>query len=205
MLTFVPEALDSGDAYRLFSSLIVPRPIAWVSTISPGGSLNLAPFSFFNAVSSDPPIIMFSLEPREGVEKDTLRNVRATGEFVLNVVDAALARAMVLSSEEFPFGVSEYHAAGLEVAASVDVRPPRVASAPAALEARVTQILPVLESDSTMVFGLIVRYHIRPDLLGRGYEVDPLSLRPLARLGSGRFARIREAWRMEEFGDLSTP
>jgi flavin reductase (DIM6/NTAB) family NADH-FMN oxidoreductase RutF len=180
----------------------VPRPIAWVSTLCPDGSPNLAPFSFFNGVSSTPLVVMFSISSRDGEDKDTLRNARATGEFVLNVVNAELVGAMYESSQDYAYGTSEFDAAGLATLPSIDVRPPRVARAPVAMEARVTQIIPVQDSDSTMVLGRIVRFHVRRDLLSPRFYVDPVALCPIARLGGGKFARIQEALSAEQFDGL---
>jgi flavin reductase (DIM6/NTAB) family NADH-FMN oxidoreductase RutF len=139
-ISIVPDDLAARDAYRLMTSVIVPRPIAWVSTVGIDGTLNLAPFSFYCPVSGKPPTVMFSLGLRADQPKDTLRNVQETGEFVLNVVDESLAEPMNETAGEWPYEVDEFALAGLAAAPSVDVRPPRVAIAPVAMEARVTQI-----------------------------------------------------------------
>lgn len=191
-----PREVHGRDAYRLASSIVVPRPIAWVSTVGLNGSVNLAPFSFFNLVASRPPVIAVSFSPRAGVEKHTLRNCRETGEFVVNVVDNDLAEAMNLTSKNCEYGVNEFDIANLEQAPSVAVRPPRVARAPAALEAKVTQIIPVEGTTSVMVLGLVVRVHVREGLLGPDLTVDPELLRPVGRLGRSEYATLGEVFSM---------
>mgnify|MGYP005846047455 CR=1 FL=1 len=201
MLSLAPDDMDRRDAHRLMLSLVVPRPIAWVSTLGADGTLNLAPYSFFNGVSGDPPIVMIAVSGRSarsgGGVKDTLRNAQETGEFVVNLVDETLAAAMNLTAGEWDYTVDEFALAGLEPAPSVDVRPPRVAAARAAMEARVHQIIPVAGTTSTMVLGRIVRYHFREDLLRPDGLVDAARLQPLARLGGPEYARLGEIFAME--------
>src|SRR5512139_3828236 len=127
LISIVPTDLHPRDAYRLLISVVIPRPIGWASTIGADGSLNLAPFSFFNAVSNMPLTVMISVGQRTGHPKDTLRNARETGEFVINIVNAELAEAMNQTSGEWPYDVNEFDRAGVTPAPSVDVRPPRVA------------------------------------------------------------------------------
>ena len=128
-VSFKSDDLPNRDTYRLLVSVVVPRPIAWVSTQGVDGIPNLAPFSFFNAVGGNPPTLMFSVSQRAGQAKDTLRNVQETGEFVVNVVDLALAEAMAYTSGEWIYEVDEFEMARLETAPSVEVKPPRVAAA----------------------------------------------------------------------------
>src|SRR5512139_1885777 len=124
------------------SSVIVPRPIASISTISTNGKPNLAPYSFFNAVSGSPLTIMFAAaRHKDGRPKDTLRNAQETGEFVVNIVDEDLAQAMNQTAGEYAYGIDEFEMAGLETAPSIDVRAPRVALAPVAMEARLAQVI----------------------------------------------------------------
>ncbi len=187
-----PNELSSRDAYRLLISVVIPRPIAWVSTIGADGSLNLAPFSFFNGVSGSPPTVMFSVGRRSGQAKDTLRNVQETGECVVNLADRALAEAMVRTAGEWEYEVSEFEMAGLETVPSALVKPPRVAQAPIAMEARVSQIVPVEGTPSTMVVGRVVRFHIREGLLLPKGTVDPVKFDPVARLGSADYTTLGE-------------
>jgi len=190
MLSIVPEDLPPRDAYRLMLSVVAPRPIAWVSTIGADGTLNLAPFSFFNGVGGTPPTIMFSVGQRKGKTKDTLRNVQETGEFVVNIVSEELAEAMNITSGEWNYELNEIELAGLETTPSIDVKPPRVASTPVAMEAKVTQIVPVVGTTSTMVLGKILRYHIRDELVRPNGLVDATLVRPIARLGGDEYSTI---------------
>jgi flavin reductase (DIM6/NTAB) family NADH-FMN oxidoreductase RutF len=189
-ISIVPDELHPRDAYRLMISVVVPRPIAWLSSMGADGTLNLAPFSFFNAVGGTPPVVMVSIGRRADQPKDTLRNLQETGEFVVNIVDETLATHMNHTSGDWPYGTSEFELAGLTTAPSVDVRPPRVAEAPVALEARVTQIVPVNDTSYTIVLGRVLRYHIREDLLRPNGTVDTMLLKPIARLSGDEYATI---------------
>ena len=191
-----PATLEPRDAYRLFASVVVPRPIAWVSTVGLDGARNLAPFSFFNAVGGIPPTVMFSVSARAGQPKDTLRNVRDTGEFVLHIVDEAIAEQMNRTSGEWPYEVDEFERAGLTAIASAVVRPPRVATAAVAMEGKVTQIVPVEGTQYTMVLGRIVRFHVRAGLIRASGLVDASALRPVARLGGDEYVTAGEVFEM---------
>lgn len=189
MLEFDPAALGAKDTYFLLTALVVPRPIAWVSTVDAQGRTNLAPYSYFNACSGNPPIVHFtSTSP-----KHSLANARATGEFVVNVVSDELQEPMRISSAEWPQGVSEFEMAGLEAAPSAVVRPPRVARAKAAMECRVRQILTM--GEGTMVFGDVVRFHVSPSVRVRE-RVDMARLRPVGRLAALDYATIGEVTRL---------
>jgi flavin reductase (DIM6/NTAB) family NADH-FMN oxidoreductase RutF len=196
LISIVPSELDPRDAYRLLISVVVPRPIGWTSTIGTDGSLNLAPFSFFNAVSNAPLTVMISAGQRKGQPKDTLRNARETGEFVINIVNEELAVAMNESSGEWAYGVNEFDRAGVTPAASSDVKPPRVAEAPIALECQVTQIVPVIDTTYTMILGRVVRFHLRSDLLRPNGQVDAALLKPLARLSGDEYAALGRVFEM---------
>lgn len=191
-----PASLDPRDAYRLFASVVVPRPIAWVSTVGADGTRNVAPFSFFNAVGGNPPTVMFSIGARSGQPKDTLRNARETGEFVVHIVDEALAERMNRTSGEWPYDVDEFEQAGLATEASSVIAPERIAGAAVAMEGKVTQIVPVEGTQYTMIVGRIVRYHVRADLLRESGLVDALRLRPVARLGGDEYATIGGVFEM---------
>ena len=195
--TIVPGDLAPRDAYNLMLSVIIPRPIGWISSVGADGTLNLAPFSFFNGVNGNPPMVMFSAARRRGgALKDTLRNVQETGEFVVNIVDETLVEAMNLTSGEWAYDVDEFALAKLETAPSIDVRPPRVAAAPAAMEARVHQIVPVEGTRSTMVVGQVLRYHLRADLLRDSGMVDGALLRPVARMGGDEYGTLGRVFSM---------
>jgi flavin reductase (DIM6/NTAB) family NADH-FMN oxidoreductase RutF len=197
MRSFVPGDLAPRDAYNLMLSVIIPRPIGWISTIGVDGTLNLAPYSFFNGVNGSPPMVMFSAARRRSGEiKDTLRNAQETGEFVVNIVDETLAEAMNVTSGEWAYEVDEFALAKLETASSIDVRPPRVAAAPAAMEARVHQIVPVEGTRSTIVIGQVLRYHIRADVLRDSGWVDGARLKPVARMGGDEYGTLGRVFSM---------
>lgn len=196
--TFVPDDMPPRDAYRLMLSAIIPRPIAWVSTVSAEGTPNLAPYSFFNGVSGTPPIVMIAVSAKSarfgGGVKDTLVNAQATGEFVISLVDEAHAEAMNRTAGEYPPAVDEFEIAGLATAPSVDVAPPRVASAPVALECNVHQVIPVDGSDNIMLLGRVVRYHVRPDVLRDNGLIDAAAVKPVGRLGGSEYATLGEVF-----------
>ncbi len=196
-ISIVPTDLDPRDAYRLLISAVVPRPIGWASTIGADGSLNIAPFSFFNAVSNMPLTVMISVGQRKGLPKDTLRNAQEIGEFVINIVDEDLAAAMNLTSGEWAYDVNEFDRAGLATADSIDVKPPRVAAAPIALECRVTQIIPVQDTTYTMILGRVLRFHIRSGLLRPNGQVDASLLKPVARLSGDEYATLGRVFEMQ--------
>lgn len=175
-----PARLEGRAPYFLITSLVVPRPIAWVSSVSADGVLNVAPHSYFNAISSNPWIVHFTSTG----EKDTLRNVRATGEFVVNVVTRELVDEMNFTSADFPPGESEFEWARLEPAPSVRVAPPRVARARVAFECRVNEI--VSKGNGHMVFGDVLLAHVDEALFVDG-RVEPHLLRPVGRLGGALY------------------
>jgi flavin reductase (DIM6/NTAB) family NADH-FMN oxidoreductase RutF len=184
-----PATWSKQDVYRLHASLIIPRPIAWVSTLSAADVPNLAPHSYFNAVCDDPPMVMFVVEG----EKDTYRNVADTGEFVVNLVSVSLARAMELTAVDFPGEIDEAPFAGLHWTASTSVRPARVAEAKAAMECVVDRIIH-LGTCNHMIIGKVVRYVLCRDVIING-RVDPLRLDPLGRIGGG-YVEIGAAFRL---------
>jgi flavin reductase (DIM6/NTAB) family NADH-FMN oxidoreductase RutF len=174
------------DVYHLLVGLVTPRPIAWVTTLSPTGGVNLAPFSFFNAFGANPPIVVFSPTlRRDGSKKDTLLNVEASGEFVLNAAVAELAELVNLSSKEIPTEESEIELTGLSTVPSVKVKPPRVDESPAQMECRVRQIIPCGSGPiaANLVIGEVVMIHVRDDVLDESGRPDPRKLRTVARLG----------------------
>jgi len=161
--TIDPAGLEWRQIYRLLVGSIVPRPIAWVSSISREGQANLAPFSYFMAITDEPPTIAFSCSPRAGQRKDTLRNVEATGQFVVNVVVDDIAEAMNKTAAEYPAEVNEFQVAGLTPVPSDIVRPPRVAESPVNMECRLNQVVPIGEGSRQhgLVIGEIVLMHLR--------------------------------------------
>jgi len=191
-----PPTLERRQRYRLLTSTVTPRPIAWVSTRGKDGSLNLAPFSFFQALCGTPPLIMLSIGQRQGNPKDTLRNIQETGEFVINIVTEELAEKMNLSSGEYTADVDEFALAGLIPAPSEVVSAPRVAESPINLECKLTQIVPLEGSDYSMIIGEILRWHVADGLLAPDGLVDTARLRPLGRLGRDEYVKFGEVFEM---------
>ncbi|EEF23566.1 Protein MTH_152, putative [Ricinus communis] len=176
-----PADHSVATGYKLLTNLVVPRPIAWVSTLNENDSINLAPFSFFNAVGSDPLYIIVSVgEYERGQPKDTARNIRARGEFVVNLVTEELFEAMNLSAAEFPYGRSELEAAGLQTAESSKIKTPRVAQARASLECRLHEAHPV--GNYTLFIGEVVMFHIADELLGERLHINGFA--PIGRMGA---------------------
>jgi flavin reductase (DIM6/NTAB) family NADH-FMN oxidoreductase RutF len=193
-------ALSPRDAYNWMANTITPRPIAWVSTISADGKTNLAPFSFFNGITGNPPTLMFSaVNNRAGVKKDTVRNIEATGEFVVNLVPHALTEKMNACAALLPYGESEFDAFAIAPAGSVRVKPPRVADAPVAFECTLHTILPVGEGAgaASVVFGRIVAAHVSDGILDAGGAVDPALLDTVGRLGGENYVTTREVFTLK--------
>ncbi|MBV9024132.1 MAG: flavin reductase family protein [Streptomycetaceae bacterium] len=181
---FDPEVMDRSSFYKLLTSVVVPRPIAWVSTTSRDrGSHNLAPHSFFSVSCVSPPIVQFSSVGR----KDSLRNVEETGEFVVNLAPEHLFEQINATATDFPHGISEFDAVGIETEASAKVKPPRVAASPVALECVVHSTLGL--GDSTIVFGQVVHAAITESVLVDGHP-DVRALRPLTRLGKDEWGTL---------------
>ncbi|EHM01782.1 flavin reductase-like protein [Acetobacteraceae bacterium AT-5844] len=185
--------LDRARRTKLLLSTVVPRPIAWVTTQDAAGRVNAAPFSFFNLLSSDPPILGLGIAPREGAEKDTAANIRAGGQFVVNLVSMALAPAMNMTAVDFGAGVEELQQAGLEAAPSHRVTPPRIAEAPVSLECQAMTLLPQ-PSGSLIVLGEVLALHIAEDNLldAERCYVDTPALDLIGRLhGGGWYTQTR--------------
>jgi flavin reductase (DIM6/NTAB) family NADH-FMN oxidoreductase RutF len=188
------------EVYRTLVEVVTPRPIAWVTSADPEGRVNLAPFSFFNAFGANPPVVVFSpTRRRDGTKKDTLLNVEATGEFVLNAAVEPLAEQVNLSSKELPRGVSEVELTGLTLCPSARVRVPRIAEAPVNLECRVLQIIPVGDGPlaANLVLGEVVMIHVDDGILAPSGRVDPRKLRTIGRLGGSDYCRTTDMFAME--------
>jgi flavin reductase (DIM6/NTAB) family NADH-FMN oxidoreductase RutF len=200
-----PDGLGARERYRLLIGCIVPRPIALVSTLSPDGRTNLAPFSFFNGIGSDPLTVLFcpSNMP-DGGEKDTLRNCKplaegGTGEFVVNASVEGYAREIAASAEELPYGTSEFELTGLASAPSRLVKPPRVARAPWAFECRTLQVVrtnPGRPAGGNVVIGQVVRIHIDDALVDARLVVDPSQLGAVGRMGGISYCFTRQRYDM---------
>lgn len=189
-----PANLDRGARNGLINGIIAPRPIAWVSTIAPDGTRNLAPFSFFGAFSFDPPTVGIGPGSRQGVHKDSLRNVKAMGELVINFVDRSLAEVANACSGEWGPEVDEWDVSGMEPAASETVAPQRVAAAPAALECRVSQVLELGDANrasNSLVVARITRIYVRDDAIS-GLTPLPEALDLVARMGGDYWCTTRD-------------
>jgi flavin reductase (DIM6/NTAB) family NADH-FMN oxidoreductase RutF len=191
-----PAAISGDAAYFWQIASIVPRPIAWTSTLNEDGSANLAPFSFFTGAGSEPPMCLIVVSTRTDdagreVPKDTWRNIQRTGEYVIHVVPHALREAMNLTSTDFPYGVDEIDAAGLTKLPSERVRPPRIAEAPVAMECRLDRIVEVGRGPTAVIIGEIVLWHVRDELIVDG-RIDMGRLDPIGRLSGALYTRTRD-------------
>jgi flavin reductase (DIM6/NTAB) family NADH-FMN oxidoreductase RutF len=184
-----PAACSPETSYKLLIGSIVPRPIAFVSTVSPEGTRNLAPFSFFNAVCANPPVVTFASGVREP-PKDTLANVRATGEFVVNIVTEEIAEKMNLTAGEYPHGVDEFAIAGLTPVPSVLVKPPRVGESPVNMECKLIQIVDISTRPlgGSLVIGEVVRFHLDAAITDN-LRIDASKLRAIGRMGGNEYTR----------------
>ena len=186
---------------RVLTGVIVPRPIAFVSSVSAAGLVNLAPFSFFNAVAYDPPTVVFSVSRFAGDQrhkrKDTLANIEETGEFVVNVVVDDIAEAMNKTAAEYPTEVNEFQVAGLTPVPSDIVRPPRVAESPVNMECRLNQVVPIGEGSRQhgLVIGEIVLMHLRDDIIN-GHRIDHRRLRPTGRLAGNMYCHTLDVFEL---------
>jgi flavin reductase (DIM6/NTAB) family NADH-FMN oxidoreductase RutF len=198
-----PAVLSPADVYRLMIGIITPRPIAWVSTISPQGVTNLAPFSFFNGVGANPPAIVFCpVNRKDGSKKDTVLNIEASGELVVNVVPYAAREAMNATSEELPHEVSEFERCGVASLPSERVKPPRVQQSPVALECVRHQIVHVGEGPlaANVIIARIVLMHVADELLDDKGRIAPRALDTIGRLGGSGYARTTDLFFMPRPG-----
>ena len=179
--------LPAQDRYRLLCSFVAPRPIALVTTVDEHGVNNAAPMSFFNVFSQDPPIVIFGMQTRpNGSEKDTVKNIRRSGEFVVHMVDMAIAREMIVTGINFPGDVDEIQAAGLTALPSAQVTPPRIAESPCAMECVVEQTIDY--ERRCIVLGKVVHMHVRDECLdAAGRYVLPEKYQPIARLHADNY------------------
>src|SRR5450755_135608 len=199
--------LAARAVYALLTSLVVPRPIAWVSTLSGDGERNLAPHSYFNLVSSEPPVIHVTSSQRRGRLKDTARNIAETGEFVVNVASREQVELANHTSAEWPPDEDEWTRAGVTGLPSRLVAPERVAGAPAALECRLVQTLTI--GNGTMFFGEVVWFHADARVMD-GHRVDARALDPVARLGGPLYTPLGDIFQLvrpdwEELRDGGAP
>jgi len=200
-----PAELEIAERYKLLIGSIVPRPIALVSTISPDGRPNLAPFSFFTAVGSNPMTLLFCpANLPDGSEKDTLRNAKlpaegGVGEFVVNVASEPYATRVAAAAERLAYGESEFALVGLTPTPSLRIRPPRVAESPVCFECRTVQVVrtnPTAPLGGNIVIGEVLAIHVADGLVDDGYHVDPAALRAIGRMGGLDYCTTRERFAM---------
>ena len=195
-----PAQEDARNIYKLMVGAIVPRPIAFVSSLSATGVRNLAPFSFFTAISANPPAICFSPMVRlsDGAHKDTLNNVRATREFVVNIVSEDFKLQMNATSAEFPPEVDEFERSGLTPVASDIVKPPRVAESRINMECRLLEIVDVSTKPlgGSLVIGEVLRFHVKEEIF-QDFRIDPDRLRPIGRMAGSTYTRTTDRFEMD--------
>ncbi|WP_225869920.1 flavin reductase family protein [Glaciimonas sp. PCH181] len=199
--TFIDIATDAFKR-GIFNAIIAPRPIGWMSTVDAQGRANLAPFSYFNIVSNDPPILVFSCNtPEDRPAKDTLKNVRETNEFVFNLATASLVHEMNMTSMPIAAGLDEFEYAGLEKAACHFVKAPRVARSPASLECKVFKVIKIDNEtggpEVNVIFGKVVGMHIHPDFLDDHGHFRTALAQPVTRLGGAEYAISQPTFELE--------
>jgi flavin reductase (DIM6/NTAB) family NADH-FMN oxidoreductase RutF len=203
---YEPDKDDHGLPFNPYKSIVVPRPIGWISTISRAGGMNLAPYSQFNNLGYDPPYVMFSANcfPHTGRRKDSVKNATDTGEFVVNMATYELREAVNITSQFVEPEVDESVLAGLEMIPSLIVKPPRVAASPVHLECKLHCSLALpgnsLDQVHHVVIGRVVGVHIRDDVLTPEGRLDVLKVRPLARLGYFDYTSVESVFTMLPHG-----
>jgi flavin reductase (DIM6/NTAB) family NADH-FMN oxidoreductase RutF len=186
-----PAYLDPETAYRLITGIVVPRPIAWVTSLSATGVLNLAPFSAFTFVSPKPPMLAISVGRKGGIYKDTAQNILNNEEYVVHIADSSLMNAVHESSTEHPPDVSEVEELRLSTLPGERIKVPRLAAAPIAMECRFRQCLEFGETRSRLIVGEVLVFHIRDGLLNNG-KIETEALDPIARIAGPRYAKMGE-------------
>ena len=196
-MQFDPQQIDQKAIYKLLTGAVIPRPIGWISSISPDGIPNLAPFSFFNAVGDDPPHVMFSTVRPNDINKDTLNNVLATKQFVVNMVTEETVERMNMTSQTVAADVNEFELAGLTPIASVKVKPPRVKESPINFECELVHHY-TLENHkfggAVILVGKIVMFHFDESVLLDDFKIDMDSYRPVARLAGSNYSKLGEVF-----------
>ena len=189
-MEYAPENLAPRERYKVLTSFVLPRPIAWVTSLGPTGVVNAAPFSFFNVFAEDPPLCMFAVNRRpDGRVKDTVVNIERTGEFVVNIADEALARAMHDSSGDFPPDVGEPNYLGLKLAPSTKIATPRLADTPWAMECKTWKMIDVNE-DRYLIMGEGINFYIRDELWDHEkMRVHMDRYHPMGRMFADRYCR----------------
>ena len=196
-MQYAVNDVNHHDRYKILTAFVLPRPIAWVTTLGPTGVVNAAPFSFFNVFAEDPPLVMFAINKRpDGRIKDTWTNIEREKEFVVNLTDEPLAKAMHESSGDFPPDVGEPGYLGLKLAPSVEIKTPRLADAPWAMECRTWQVINV-KDDRQLVIGEGLRFHIRDELWDpKAMRVHMDRYRPVGRMFADRYCYTNDRFEL---------
>ncbi len=185
------KELDAAETYRLTVGSVVPRPVAWVTTVGPGGRVNAAPFSSYNYVATDPAMLAINIMSRGGHLKDTATNLRENGEFVVNVATEATLEVMHASSAEYAFDESETELLDIPLMPSTHVQPPRIASTPIQMECRLVHILPLGRGGNVLHIGEVLAFHLSKEVYD-GNRLDSVGMRPVARMGGPFYATLGE-------------
>lgn len=190
-----PEELEQKAIYKLLSGIVIPRPIGWISSISKKGILNLAPFSFFNAVGDDPPHVMFSAGRNQNSNQDTVKNVLETKQFVVNMVTEELAEQMNKTAQSIPSDESEFDFANLTPIPSIKIKPPRVKESPITMECELVHHY-TLENNrfggSTLLIGKVIMFHVNDELILDDFKINQENYLPIARLAGSNYSKIGE-------------
>jgi len=197
-----PSSLHGKELHDFFSSVIVPRPIAFISSVNAQGQYNAAPFSTFSRLTLDPPIVVLAFGRRKGQKKDTVRNIEAVGDFVINMVDEDLAERMNQAAADYPPEIDEIREVGLTALKSDKVKSPRIAEAPLSLECKLVQTVEVgnKPNRSTIFLGEILVVHIKDEIMTNG-KLDPLKAKIIGRLGDGNlYCRTTNTFSMKRTG-----
>jgi flavin reductase (DIM6/NTAB) family NADH-FMN oxidoreductase RutF len=195
--------LSAPEAYRLLTGVIVPRPIAWITTRDAAGTTNLAPFSAFTLVANDPPMVGVNIGLRAGAQKDTAANIEAIGEYVIHIPSWSMQHAVHESSEVHPPEVDEARLLGLETTPSDLVCVPRLRDAPIAMECRLDRVVVFGRAGAGFTVGEVLRFHVRRDLIDDG-KIDTIALDPVARIAGPTYARIGETERLRPIATAIT-
>lgn len=199
-MEIIPDTLPWQSLYKIMIGSILPRPIGWISSLDANGQPNLAPFSFFNMICGNPPHVLFcpGIRKTDLQPKDTLHNVRETGEFVINIVTEELAEAMNLTSTELPSGINEFEIARLSMVPSHSVSPPRVGESPIHYECKAVQIIDIGSEPGggSVVIGRVIHVHVDDSVLLGKDKIDLSKLKPIGRLAGSGYCRVTDLFEM---------
>ena len=194
-MQFDPNEIDQKSIYKILTGAIIPRPIGWISSVGLDGVLNIAPFSYFNAVGDDPPHIMFSASRSNNTIKDTLKNVLETKQFVANMVTENLVEQMNMTAHPIPAHESEFELAGLTPEPSLKIKPPRIKESPIAMECELVHHYTLEDNKfggSTILIGRVVLFHIDKNIISEDFHINLDTYKPVARLAGANYSKLGE-------------